>query len=606
MDDGDLNSTSTEVDTGIHVRTEDIQDGQDEDSSLKDYSDMDQDYEVRSCPLPESSSPCASLMGMRSLGCGSPASSTSSGVRMTSFAEQKFRKRNQAEGRNSGSGSNTPESAELNLPNAPPGPMTQASAAGRAITPEARSPARLTSPRDPGHILASEMVHLKMKLEEKRRAIEAQKKKVEAAFTRHRQRMGRTAFLNVVRRKGGSTSPSPVAETSSPSFSKPPSPSPVADASSTQKLGPRSDGGAAELERCKPDGAAPKSPVEEGGAEVDLTEYTRTIERLNTSLTFLQSEMQRLARQQEAIMQMRDNQAWIISPPSQPSPQRHLRELRSSSVVGRGGSVGSLSPILSSSATGGGGTGSPRTTHRSPSTIKRKSASFHARTPRTPRPSELKITPFSRMLNTPQSVDSLPRLRRFSPSQTQTTSFAYLGHDARPSAAAGSEQELKDRGQGAAADQAKDKTSQGAVATGQPEKSQAAPAGEKASEKEELRKKTENTEKKGASAKPASDSKVRSQPATEGVTRTSGTTGAKDQQAQARKDLIEVPLSVLQPEEGQESGLESGPDGEPGLDNRDQKMCCGFFYRVSQPANRAGKLLSQVHEFISVNTYVYR
>uniref|UniRef100_A0A3B4FL15 Uncharacterized protein n=1 Tax=Pundamilia nyererei TaxID=303518 RepID=A0A3B4FL15_9CICH len=38
-----------------------------------------------------------------------------------------------------------------------------------------------------------------MKLEEKRRAIEAQKKKVEAAFTRHRQRMGRTAFLNVVR-----------------------------------------------------------------------------------------------------------------------------------------------------------------------------------------------------------------------------------------------------------------------------------------------------------------------------------------------------------------------------------------------------------------------
>ena len=34
------------------------------------------------------------------------------------------------------------------------------------------------SPRDPTHLLASEMVHLKMKLEEKRRAIEAQKKKV--------------------------------------------------------------------------------------------------------------------------------------------------------------------------------------------------------------------------------------------------------------------------------------------------------------------------------------------------------------------------------------------------------------------------------------------
>nr|BAE88500.1 unnamed protein product [Macaca fascicularis] len=41
-----------------------------------------------------------------------------------------------------------------------------------------------------------------MKLEEKRRAIEAQKKKMEAAFTKQRQKMGRTAFLPVVKRKG--------------------------------------------------------------------------------------------------------------------------------------------------------------------------------------------------------------------------------------------------------------------------------------------------------------------------------------------------------------------------------------------------------------------
>ncbi|XP_062378009.1 calmodulin-regulated spectrin-associated protein 2 isoform X2 [Sardina pilchardus] len=594
-DDGDLNSTSTEVDTGIHVRTEDIQDGQDEDSSLKDYSDMDQDCEVRSCPLPETSSSCASLMGARSLGCGSPASSTGSGVRMTSFAEQKFRKRNQAEGRNSGS--NTPDSAELNLPNAP-SPAPAVSPPFAALTPEVRSPARPTSSRDPGHILASEMVHLKMKLEEKRRAIEAQKKKVEAAFTRHRQKMGRTAFLNVVRRKGGSTSPSPVAETaSSPGvFAKPPSPSPVADAPSVQRPAPSSasGGSGAGLERCKPDGAAPKSPVEDGGAEVDLTEYTRTIERLNTSLGFLQSEMQRLARQQETIMQMRDHQgsqAWVISPPSQPSPQRQLRELRSSSVVGRGGSVGSLSPILSSSATGGGGTGtgSPRVTHRSPSTIKRKSASFHARTPRTPRPSELKITPFSRMLNTPQSVDSLPRLRRFSPSQTQTTSFAYLGHDARPTAqrtqsvdspaqGAGSEQELKDRGQ--AADQAKDDDPEGADAAGEPEKSQAAPAGVEAAEKKEKPKEVESAGKK--TVRNGSVAEVLSQPLSEAAKTTTGTTSVNNKQAQPRKDLVEVPLSVLKPEDGQESGLESGTDGEPGLENRDQKMCCGFFYRDDQ------------------------
>uniref|UniRef100_A0A3Q2CXM5 Uncharacterized protein n=1 Tax=Cyprinodon variegatus TaxID=28743 RepID=A0A3Q2CXM5_CYPVA len=46
------------------------------------------------------------------------------------------------------------------------------------------------------------MVQLRIRLEEKRKAIEAQKKKVEAAFTRHRQKMGHSAFLNMVKRKG--------------------------------------------------------------------------------------------------------------------------------------------------------------------------------------------------------------------------------------------------------------------------------------------------------------------------------------------------------------------------------------------------------------------
>lgn len=115
-----------------------------------------------------------------------------------------------------------------------------------------------------------------MKLEEKRRAIEAQKKKVktraashaqpmescfknvafllfvqvEAAFTRHRQKMGRTAFLNVVRRKGvtSPSSPSSGCETPSPSA-----------------LAPSVGASPGSMERCKPDGAAPKSLCEDGG-----------------------------------------------------------------------------------------------------------------------------------------------------------------------------------------------------------------------------------------------------------------------------------------------------------------------------------------------------
>jgi hypothetical protein len=146
--------STDEVDTGIHVRTEDIQSLDEDSSSLRDYSDIDPDYEAttRSCPLPnrqdrsvgggggdgggggarggpaddahpvgergegaERSSPLRPRAGstLPRSHTVSPVSSSTGGsgvVRMTSFAEQKFRK---LEGRSSGG--TTPESSELNL-----------------------------------------------------------------------------------------------------------------------------------------------------------------------------------------------------------------------------------------------------------------------------------------------------------------------------------------------------------------------------------------------------------------------------------------------------------------------------------------------------------
>ncbi|XP_052332293.1 calmodulin-regulated spectrin-associated protein 2-like isoform X2 [Oncorhynchus keta] len=547
-DEADPNSASTdEVDTGIHVRTEDIQESLEEDnSSLRDYSDIDPDYEAmtRSCPLPEGdgergvrngdrgerSSPCPSSVPPAPLShVPSPASSSGGSgggvVRMTSFAEQKFRK---LEGRSSGG--TTPESSELNVPNTPP---------AQTATPEGSSPAHpaqspaTPSTKDHTHLLSSEMVHLKMKLEEKRRAIEAQKKKVEAAFTRHRQKMGRTAFLNVVRRKGITPSPtSPLP--GGPDLDKS-SPDPLLTPS----------GSLGQAERCKPDGAVPKSPCEEGAGlvagEVDVAEYTSSIERLNTSLGFLQTEMQRLAQQQDRIMAMREQQqSWVIPPPA-PSPHRQLRELRRNSVAGRG-SVGSMSPILSSAG------GSPRAPHRSPGGLKRRPASFHAstpHTPRTPRPSELKVTPLRRMLNTPTSVDSLPRLRRFSPSQTQVTSFAYLGHDEGP----GATEEGKEGG-----------------ALGGAEEPQ--------NQNEELETQPEVAEAgiRSAGAHPSSPTKGREQEGKE-ERRDERTEKLAEVLSQPSRDLIEVPMSALKPLGGQ--GLELS--GE--LYGEDQKMCCGFFYK---------------------------
>ncbi|XP_029970034.1 calmodulin-regulated spectrin-associated protein 2 [Salarias fasciatus] len=555
FNDHDPNSMSTEeVDTGIHVRTEDIQSNDEDSSSLRDYSDMDPDCEAmtRSCPLPdgdreggrrgaggtvpegqrgdggERSSPCPSsaatlprshTVSPVSSGGGSGPGAGAAAVRMTSFAEQKFRK---LEGRSSGG--TTPESSDLNVPythpartlSTPPLPITSPS----PVTP---------SGRDSSHLLSSEMIHLRMKLEEKRRAIEAQKKKVEAAFTRHRQKMGRTAFLNVVRRKGVTP---PLSAASG--GGEAPSAEPLAASRETRQDKME------RAERCKPDGAAPKSPCEDGGGdagvapgEVDLTEYTRSIERLNTSLGFLQTEMQRLAQQQEKIMAMRDQQqqqqAWVIPPPA-PSPHRQLRELRSSSVTGRGSgraSVGSLSPILSSS-------GSPRAPNRSSAGIKRRPASFHARTPRTPRPNDLKVTPFSRMLNTPTSVDSLPRLRRFTLSQTHSSSFAYLGQDDDP-------------------------------------KSQDGKAGKDNSDE---KKKSPGAAQEGAegeegAVKPSRTSGVVSQPLADVQGAASSRAKAESQD---RRDLVEVPLSRLKPPQ-----LEVEPEGLNCGD--EQKMCCGFFFK---------------------------
>ena len=154
---------TTEVDTGIHVPSEDIPETMDEDSSLRDYtvsldSDMDdaskflQDYDVRTGSTREALSPCPSTVSTKSQP-GSSASS-SSGVKMTSFAEQKFRKLNHTDGKSSGSSSQktTPEGSELNIPHV----------VAWAPAPE---DAGLPHGRDTTQLLASEVVHLRMKLD---------------------------------------------------------------------------------------------------------------------------------------------------------------------------------------------------------------------------------------------------------------------------------------------------------------------------------------------------------------------------------------------------------------------------------------------------------
>ncbi|XP_021098006.1 calmodulin-regulated spectrin-associated protein 2 isoform X5 [Heterocephalus glaber] len=555
---------TTEVDTGIHVPSEDIPETMDEDSSLRDYtvsldSDMDdaskflQDYDIRTNNPREASSPCPSTVSNKSQP-GSSASS-SSGVKMTSFAEQKFRKLNYTDGKSSGSSSQktTPEGSELNIPHV----------VAWAQIPEETG---LPQGRDTTQLLASEMVHLRMKLEEKRRAIEAQKKKMEAAFTKQRQKMGRTAFLTVVKKRGDGISP--LREE-------------AAGAEDEKVYTDR----AKEKESQKPDGQRSKSladikesmenpptkwlkspttpvdsekqwnlasPSEENLNEGEILEYTKSIEKLNSSLHLLQQEMQRLSLQQEMLMQMREQQSWVISPP-QPSPQKQIRDLKLSRQTGL------PSPVAPFSSD------SPRPTHPSPQSSNRKSTSS-VKNQRTPRPNELKLTPLNRTLTPPRSVDSLPRLRRFSPSQVpiQTRSFVCFGDDGEPQL---KEPKLKEEAKKEALE------CKGALEQ----------QGQKPEEKE---------------IKPLEStvSEVLSQPVTETVCLTPN----EDQWTRSTEpppkptfpptasknvNLIEVSLSDLKPPEKADVAVEKY-DGESDKEqfDDDQKVCCGFFFKDDQKA----------------------
>lgn len=538
-----LSSSTTEMDTGIHVRTEDIQETLDEDSSLRDCTvsmdlDTDQYSEARASQSRDSTSPCPSSVGTKSPIPDTPTTLSTPGIKMTNFAEQKLKKLNpqsSMEVRGGSSRGTTPDSSDLNL-----------------IHSVSWAPSPVVSPihrplKDPAQAMAAEMVELRMRLEEKRRAIEAQKKKVEAAFARHRQKMGRNAFLTVVKRKNDTTASIQEDTTSS---------SDIKTETETKKSPVVS-----------PVVSPVKSISDEGTSEADLLEYTRSIDKLNTSLNFLQAEMQRLAQQQEIIMQMRDQQAWVVYP-HRPSPQKQVRELRRSGTVSSGPSSPAESPCV---------------THRSPTNIKRRSASFHSKSPRTPRPTELKISPFNRVLTVPQSVDSIPHLRRFSPSQSVSSSFAYFGTDTKSQSGAEKNDTTVSepcRTDGLLTSSVKDV--QHAVNT-----SDSAEVVQSEKETDRQIKMAENEEKDDAKGlkekiKPtveASVSEVLSQAVKETVIVTQ-TEKPVDTVNQSNKNLIEVSLSVLKPAD--ELDLEDSgerPTAGENLDE-DQKMCCGFFFKV--------------------------
>lgn len=263
-----------------------------------------------------------------------------------------------------------------------------------------------------------------------------------------------------------------------------------------------------------------------------------------------------------AMREQQHQQAWVIpAPHTNPSPQRH----------GRAGAV-TRSSGPSSPAD------SPLPSHRSPTSIKRKSASFHSRNPRTARPSELKLAPYNRVLTAPQSVDSIPRLRRFSPSQPLACALVYMEEKPAPNLAP----EATDR----------DKNNDSLLppreggstrVAGPPSTSPILQDREGRTQDADGQPEITNTS--ASDLQPTVESsfpEVLSHPVTE--TFTVAPTEIPPQpeaSGQAKSSLIEVPLSVVKPLEDLtlEDGLEMQQDTPEGSDC-DQKMCRGFFFKV--------------------------
>ncbi|KAL8160768.1 UNVERIFIED_CONTAM: hypothetical protein K2H54_000468, partial [Gekko kuhli] len=324
---------------------------------------LDSDAEEPARPVggPDDSVSCVSSLSSQP----DSTASSASGVRMTSFAERK-KKLAAPDSKSSGISSEGSEAG--------PGPAEES---------PAQSPA-----------LSSEMSQLGARLEEKRRAIEAQKKRIEAIFARHRQRLGKSAFLQLQKGPGSQLEDGRLGleERLAQLEAEEEARSPHARLDNKQVT-------------FSPD-------ITKGALDENLGDYNRAVAKLNTALSSLQLDMQRLSEQQQRLMQEKkpSAQAWVIPAPRTSRdgvPPRSSLELSSPSP----------SP-------------SPSRKSRSPQPTPKKSPA-PPKSPKHTRPVELKLPPLTRVLTPPQNVDTLPHLRKFSPSQVpvQTRSSIHFAEE---------------------------------------------------------------------------------------------------------------------------------------------------------------------------------
>lgn len=375
--------------------------------------------------------------------------------RMTSFAERRDNRRRHP----AASGEEAASAPTPTTPGTPHTPSTPAGAPGRQDSPGPRGP-------EPG----SEAWELGVRLEEKRKSIEAQKRRIEAIFAKHRQRLGKTAFLQLKRQQGeggggGGAEDNLTLEERLTRMEEQLKQEEEKEEKDKEKDGaqekdkpsalnpPRLEKQVTFSIESKKEAETKKAAAEKGG-DVMLVEYNEVVQKLSEALQSLQKDMQKLTEQQQQLMSNQrprntpkntprisakkqpgtppqtptrtpprtptktptrnTSKAWMIPPGSNPG-SRHSQVLTSPKTTISSSCPAPRTKIQS-------------TTPRSPKHHPRPQHQPH------PRPSELKFPPLNRMLTPTHNVDTLPHLRRVSPSkcQVQTSSSFRIGGPQTP------------------------------------------------------------------------------------------------------------------------------------------------------------------------------
>ncbi|XP_016318575.1 calmodulin-regulated spectrin-associated protein 3-like isoform X3 [Sinocyclocheilus anshuiensis] len=326
-----------------------------------------------------------------------------SGVRMTNFAERKKKL--------------VPEQVQPSEPQAPQ--MTTWDK--KSEESPSKSPA-----------LSTEMSELGARLEEKRKAIEAQKKRIEAIFAKHRQRLGKSAFLQLKKepedgdgeegRQGEVGTSSIEDDLSCLALEEKLARLESEEQQDEQQQEQLKKGSSVEEEGNIKPSVQQDNPVEKekagvgvpgGKGTAPLGDYNNAVSKLSAALNSLQNDMQRLSEQQNQLMKKKvapNNQACGIPPSSKPSTTTPSRLSRESNR-----DLPSASSSPSPSRKIASHTAPPKSpaSHRRAQSAPPKSPKLHHH----PRPAELKTPASTRFITPPQSVDNIPHLRRGSPWQ---------------------------------------------------------------------------------------------------------------------------------------------------------------------------------------------